>query len=282
MGECKGGSGPVTTDMALSEEMQRFLIWYTLVTVLVTSSAVYAHHTALPEGMTEPQATWLWGYHTVPASITRDGSPYWYGYVHTDAEKINNPAWTEVAAEHIELGAKAPAVLVLHGCAGVIRSPTAYRIFFMQRGYAVFEPDSFARPGRKPCEDDRWAETIVRRIEELRYSYKSIRTLPWVDQNRVVLMGISEGATAVAAWRQSGFAAHIIIADDCGGGQPQAPAGTPVLAVVGEKDEYFGGSSCNVTRKIKGSKSIIIPDAPHNISDLPETGKAVEEFLSWL
>ena len=256
--------------------MRYTLIICALTAVLSVSVPVFAHHTALPEGMSEAEAAWLWGHHTVPATITHDGSPYWYSYAHTDVTKISNPAWTDVAARHIKPDAKAPAVLVMHGCSGLIRNPTAYRVFFMERGYAVFEPDSFARPGHT-CGSGFW-----KRVEDLGYAYKMIRDLPWVDDKRIILMGISQGGAAVAKWTQPGFAAHIILANNCGGGQPHAPAGIPVLAVVGEKDEYYAGSSCKVSRQTKGSRAIVIPGAPHGIINYEETTQAIEELLSLL
>ena len=57
----------------------------------------YGDHASLPEGVTPEMATWLWGFHTIPGSITKDGSPYVYAYPHTDANRINNPPWTTVA-----------------------------------------------------------------------------------------------------------------------------------------------------------------------------------------
>jgi dienelactone hydrolase len=144
----------------------------------------------------------------------------------------------------------------------------------MERGYAVIEPDSFARPGHS-CNDS----PLKERTEDLAYAYEKIRKLSWVDQDRIVLMGISQGGRTVARWQKPGFATHIILANDCDGKRPQAPAGTPILAVVGEKDEYYNGSSCQVSRQIKGSRSIVIPDAPHGITDYPETEQAIEELL---
>lgn len=229
----------------------------------------------LPAGMSEAEAAWLWGYHTVPANITRDSSPYWYNYDHTDINKINNPAWTQVATGHIKPGVRAPAVLVMHGCSGIFPSPAAYRVFFMERGYSIIEPDSFARPGHS-CNGSPFKE----RTEDLAYAYEMMRELPWVDQDRIVLMGISQGGAAVARWQKPGFAAHIILANDCGGSRPRAPAGTPILAVVGEKDKYYNGSSCKVSQQNKGSRSIVIPDAPHGIIDYLETEQAIEELLS--
>ena len=75
--------------------------------------------------------------HTIPASIIKDGSPYWYAYLHTDAGRITNPLWTEVTARHIKAGAKAPAVLYLHGCSDLIRGGLGYRLMLMNEGYVV-------------------------------------------------------------------------------------------------------------------------------------------------
>jgi dienelactone hydrolase len=145
----------------------------------------------------------------------------------------------------------------------------------MEKGYAVFEPDSFARPGREPCGEN----VMDKRLEELGYAREMIRDLSWVDQERVYLMGISEGGAAVAAWGQPGFAAHIITLANCNGGRPKAPEGVPVLAIIGEKDDYYAGTSCNVIRKINGSRSMVIPDGLHAILDAPEVEQAIEEFL---
>jgi len=146
----------------------------------------------------------------------------------------------------------------------------------MKRGYAVFEPDSFARPGRT-CN----RRTLYKRTEELAYALRAMRQLPWVDSDRVVLMGISQGGQAVAEWNNPGFLSHIILSDNCDGRQPAAPENTPVLAVVGEKDPaYVASSSCKISRKFGGSESIVLAGAPHGISELPETQLAIENFLN--
>ncbi len=240
----------------------------------------YSDHASLPEGVTPEMATWLWGYHAIPASITEDGSPYWYAYPHTDAGRINDPPWTEVAARHIKESVKAPAVLYLHGCGGLIRGGLGYRLMLMNAGFAIFEPDAFARPGHT-CE----GSSTKQRRAEIVYALSQIRQLPWIDQDRIILMGNSQGGRTVARWDEPGFAAHVILASNCGSfrknvaAAPRAPATVPVLAVVGAKDDYFLGSSCKVTRRIKGSKSILIPDADHDIMGHPQTKSAISDFL---
>ena len=219
----------------------------------------------------------MWGFHTVPASITLDNSPYWYGYPHTDADRINNPAWTEVALKQIRPGAKAPAVLMLHGCSGLARGPAPLRLLLIKMGYGVFEPDSFARPGRTCSKDPL---SLSKREEEVAYALGLIEQLPWVDPGRIILMGVSQGGAVVARWGKSGFQAHVILDNNCGGGQPMAPSEIPVLAIVGEQDSYFAGSSCKLSRTIKGSKSSVIEGADHGVSDFPESQSAIAEFLN--
>jgi dienelactone hydrolase len=248
-----------------------------LIAILVNQPAM-SHHVELPEDMTQAQATWLWGHHSIPGDITLSGTPYWYVYPHTDVNQITNPIWSDVAATHIKPGAKAPAVLVLHGCSGMSYGSTEYRRYFINSGYAVFEPNSFARPGREACKRN----ALPARIEEIQAALFEIQQLAWVNQDQVYLMGISEGGVAVAGWGKPGFAAHIILATDCvdySDRVPETPAGVPVLAVVGGNDQYSKGASCKVNTEVFGSRSIVIKDAGHGISDLLETGKAIDEFL---
>jgi dienelactone hydrolase len=249
-------------------------------TLLISAGNIQAHHTGLPEGVTPIEATWLWGHYVVPDTITKDGSPYVYAYPHKESGRIIEPPWTEVAAGHIKAGAKAPAVLFLHGCSGLIRGGMGYRVLLMTEGYAIFEPDAFARPGYS-C----GKSSLSMRREELIYALGRIRQLPWVDQDRIILMGNSQGGKTVALWDEPGFSGHIIVAANCvspsdtNRRSPRAPDDVAVLAVVGSRDARYGMPSCRISRKIGGSQSIVIPDAGHDIMGRPELKQAVRTFL---
>jgi hypothetical protein len=52
-----------------------------------------------------------------------------------------------------------------------------------------------------------------------------------------------------------------------------------LLAVVGGSDEHFGNYPCRVNRKVAGSRSVIIPGAPHGIMDRKEVREALDTFL---
>jgi dienelactone hydrolase len=252
-----------------------------LVAMLAMQPA-FGHHVELPQGMTQAQATWLWGHHSIPADITLSGTAYWYVYPHTDVNAITNPVWSDVAAKHIKPGAKAPAVLVMHGCSGLSYGDREYRSYFINSGYVVFEPNSFARPGREPCTEDSWDESYRMRVEELEQALIEIRKLAWVDQDHLFLMGISEGGAVAAGWSKNEFAGHIILEASCWSQKdriPAAPLNTPVLAAIGEKDLWAKGASCNTKTHARGSNSVVVKDAPHGMSDRPEVGKAVDDFI---
>ena len=241
----------------------------------------YAHHSKLPEGMSPAEATWLWGHHSIPGDITVSGTPYWYVYPHTDVNQITNPVWSEVAKTHVKPGARAPAVLMLHGCSGMTYGTTQYRRFFIGSGYAIFEPSSYARPGKR-CGEGYYQQSFRERVEELEQALIEIRKLAWVDQDQVFLMGISEGGRVVAEWGKEGFAGHIIIAAPCSTRLkkiPAAPRSTPVLVVIGENDDWATSARCQTDNHAPGSKSVVIKDAGHGIPELPEVGNAVAEFL---
>jgi dienelactone hydrolase len=251
-----------------------------IVGLMMVAAGAHASHGTLPDGVTPIQATWLWGHHIVPDTITKDGAPYVYAYPHKDPGRIIDPPWTEVATGHIKAGTKAPAALFLHGCSGLIRGGIGYRILLMTKGYAVFEPDAFARPGYS-CD----SSSLAMRRDEIVYALSQIRKLPWVDQDRIVLMGNSQGGRAVARWNEPGFAAHVMLAASCkmrsdtGQRSPLAPEGVPVLSVIGSKDDYFAGKECKITRTVGGSKAVVILDAGHDIMGRPELKNAVGTFL---
>ena len=241
------------------------------VALLMSAQTAQGDHAALPEGVTPVMATWLWGYHTIPGSITDDGSPYWYAYPHTDAARIIDPPWTEAAAEHVKAGTKAPAVLFLHGCSGIIRGGVGYRLLLVSEGYAVFEPDAFARPGHS-CD----TSSIAMRREEVTNALGQIRALPWVDQDHIVLMGFSQGGKTVGSWEEPGFAAHVILDAPA---TARAPAKVPVLAIAGAEDRYADPSSYETKGRTGASNSILIAGADHGIFHLPEAKEAIKNFL---
>lgn len=231
---------------------------------------------SLPAGVSPVQATWRYGQYSIPGRYTRDGADRTY------RPSPGGPDWTRQAGAAIKPDTEIPVVLYIHGCAGIGHQATVYRKLLMAQGYAVFMPNSFARPGRRKCHND---GPLYRRVElrkeEIAYAYDRLRRLSWVDHKRVILMGFSEGGNAVDNWSKPGFRAEIITGSACTlvGGKPAAPPDVPVLAIVGAQDRYRPGKSCHITRTVGGSRSIVIPGANHEVAGYPQTREAIEDFL---
>ena len=125
------------------------------------------------------------------------------------------------------------------------------------------------------------SRTRVRR-QELDYALVQIRKLPWVDQDRVVLMGFSEGAQTVSRYPGREFVAAILIGTDCRFstvGTRGAQSEIPVLNIVGSKDWWGYGNGCSIEPDARGSKSVVIKGADHDVSREPEALAAMAKFL---
>ena len=222
---------------------------------------------------------WQYGQHRVPRSALRDGQFYALVEIRTHPE-----TWQSRVAEiKLKPGTTLPAVIYLHGCAGNTVGD-AWAQKFNELGYAFFAPDSLARPRRSLCGTGRTRMTTYRipmRTEELLYTLQQLRKADWIDQERIVLMGSSEGAQAASVYRGDEFAAVVLSATDCrfSGGSPKTPRSIPVLNMVGENDRQGGGSGCSIFRTVGGSKLVVIEGAPHKLAAFPEAREVLEHFL---
>lgn len=231
----------------------------------------------LPEGMSPVMATWYGGEHFLPFRAIKGGvRPAFH-------PKFRDPSWKEEVRKRLkDPEAKLPAVLLLQGCVGIVEGFRKYQDLFLSLGYVVFMPDSFQRPGRLKCNlEGPLSDRVALRYQEIEFAQSRIRQIPWIDQDRIILMGHSEGGNSTDSWPGRGFAAHIISSSACrlGKGFPAAPEGVPVLAMVGEKDLLRPTLSCTVRRTVGGSRSIRIPGAGHDIYEYPETDEAIKKFL---
>ena len=234
---------------------------------------------SIPKGASDVSATWVFGQHYLPSSVTKSGSTESFDLTY------KAPLGKRVAKKSLKAGVKVPIAIHMHGCKGIDDGDDAgqYRSLLLSQGYAVFMPNSFARPGRQVlCGKGGMYERIDTRLEEVRYALDQVQKLKWVNQKNIILTGFSEGGNTVDNWYTDEFAGQIILGSACtltDDGSPAAPKNVPVLAIVGESDNYRPGLSCTITRKAKGSKSIVIPGADHWISHYDLTKNSIKSFL---
>ena len=212
-------------------------------------------------------ASWDAGYVGLPASLTGQAPVLgnWRG------ETVQR------ALDRLDETTRVPAVIYLHGCTGFGGEGNAYRHFLLLQGFAFFAPDSLAQPGRTRNCDPQSRQTGLRgnagmqRRAELHFALDRIAALPWIDQDRLYLIGFSEGAAAAAGYDGNRFAGVVLTAWHCHGPLGNrglaAPLHVPVLAIVSSQDPWYPGlkdrTCATFTDKRPASRAILLSEPTH-------------------
>ncbi|MCG8547449.1 MAG: dienelactone hydrolase family protein [Alphaproteobacteria bacterium] len=227
----------------------------------------------------EIKKTWVFSESMVPIPLTRGPFARWI-----QIWTIKNEPWDAwVEREVLKPGIKVPVVIYAHGCYGLKGSHSqSYFAYFMHLGFLVIAPNSFARTGREEMCHRGGSHKQQMRLEEIEYAFDQIKSVSWIDQDKIILAGHSEGGAAAANWWRDGVAAVIISGYHCRvtGGSPMAPNNVPVLNIVGEFDSNTGDDSCDVSSRGRGSKVAEISGAGHSLAKYPETRNEIREFLT--
>jgi dienelactone hydrolase len=94
-----------------------------------------------------------------------------------------------------------PAVAILHGCLGVRSKDTRWAERLRDQGYVALVVDSLTGRGLATLEQRRgvcagWTLWGGTRADDVRATLAYLRTLPYVDQTRLAVIGFSHGAWA--------------------------------------------------------------------------------------
>lgn len=229
----------------------------------------------------------------------------WRGATVTVPFSSADPAMTDVAGtmeavESILLSAKQapslPVVVFLHGCSGLHRGYRVDLAFLHDLGYAAVAPDSFSR-AYKPTSCD-WRSksagshpgVIGFRLAEAAFAVERVRRFPWVDPDRIVLMGQSEGGLTTANYTGQDVAARVILGWTCQIPWPplwgvKGEQEIPVLSVVSERDRWFDrwflrGHCGEDMDGFADARSVVIDGSTHHVLRRDAAQTAVAEFLA--
>jgi dienelactone hydrolase len=142
------------------------------------------------------------------------------------------------------------AVVLLHGCSGIIRTENAWASELQKMGYVALIVDSFRPRGHSEiCTDFR----RVSRRERVLDAYGALRWLRaqrFVDPGRIAVAGWSNGGFAVLqavdAARESPadrFRAALAVYPDCRFDK-DTPFYAPLLILIGGRDDWTPPASC--------------------------------------
>ncbi|SMX55665.1 hypothetical protein; putative signal peptide [Bradyrhizobium sp. ORS 285] len=196
----------------------------------------------------------------------------------------------------------APLVVVMHGSSGVAPAIKEFQVWLADElGVASVAPDSLAIPDRltytSPIDVATYERVHALRLAELENALKASRDWSWVDRQRVVIAGTSEGSVAVGRYAGKDVAARLIYSWSCEDNYfvtaPRLGIGAkePVLNAISARDPYFSAANpWNKDRAVTGSCAAVLKDDPkaevmvidadvHTILNRPEVRERSAQFL---
>jgi dienelactone hydrolase len=182
-----------------------------------------------------------------------------------------------------------PAVVMMHDCSGLgplsSGAPGRWTKQLLSQGYVVILPDSFSTRGYPNgiCTDASKGRYDVRpfvRARDARAARGFLRTLSYVDKERIGLMGGSHGGftTLVTLSRPgSGFAAAVALYPRCQFSQQLKPD-MPLLILIGELDDWTLAKDC---LPLAGERvTVKVYPGAHHSFDSPRPKRYVAERIN--
>ncbi len=192
---------------------------------------------------------------------------------------------------------KLPLILFLHDCEGLGHHRDDIENY-SRLGFVVIAPDSFARKHRPMgCyeEQSRYIKyydiAIAFRKAELDYAVGEISKLPWVDKNKMYLIGSGTGGMVAAHYQGDEFNGHVIEGWGCR--HPNsifdgiwAPVKVRIFSVISRNDLWYkdvAGYRADCASFMTGrrnSKSIVLDRPAHYVSWYSGSRPELIKFLT--
>jgi len=144
-----------------------------------------------------------------------------------------------------------PAIVLLHTCAGISEHEESWARRLVSWGYVVLSVDSFTPRGVKYiCDARPSTATPWSRVLDAYGAKRFLSNRPFVDPNRIAVMGMSHGGhTVLLVAKQSTstglalkpFRTAVALYPICG--EPE-PIDTPILILIGDEDTWTPANEC--------------------------------------
>ena len=178
-----------------------------------------------------------------------------------------------------------PAVVILQHCGGMTENVAVdWPHFLNSLGYVVLTVDSFGARGYRNCRET--PNYLLARVEMIKDAYGALDYLigqPFVDANRIAVIGFSIGALAINStlipWRvraEGGreFRAAIAFYGPCQNLGDYTKASMPLMEIVGEKDRHIA-PSCRAAKTYAPELEVhILAEAHHAFDSRSASGKS--------
>ena len=190
-----------------------------------------------------------------------------------------------------------PAVVALHGCGGLFNGGSEIRSReedwaerLVASGYVVLLPDSFtARGVQEICSGRDRKIFPADRAEDAAAAAQWLAQQPFVDANRMGLMGWSHGAMTALWTVRKGFMqgpqykVAIGLYPGCReiAKLPDWHPGVPLTLLLGADDDWTAPGPCRKLAKREGFRTVVYPDAYHGF-DTPNAPVRVRKGIGSL
>lgn len=166
-----------------------------------------------------------------------------------------------------------PAVVLMHGCAGVLSKHRNWAEELADWGYTALIVDSFSPHGvKRICESENkvWAKFDRLRPQDAQAAMSYLRSLPEVDGSRIGLMGWSYGGTTSLSLMEESlrpddvdFNAAVAIYPSCWQflqrlQNREYVASNPLLIAMGEADDWTRPEHCDQLLSQVGRNSSLV------------------------
>lgn len=176
-----------------------------------------------------------------------------------------------------------PTVVLLHGASGILSYQDIWRERLASWGYVAFQVDSFGPRGILNVVDDpSLLFSIIPKRAQDAYDAKSyLAGLPFVDRNRIGIMGWSHGGmttlSVVDQKRDDPFRSAIAFYPYCN--RILFDFNAPLLILIGEKDVWTPASACSMRMQSGQTGHEVTlktyPDSHHGFD-----GEGVDMFIA--
>ncbi len=190
----------------------------------------------------------------------------------TDTTKDGNPLMLTGKLMKPQGDGKFPAIVLLHGCGGPVSNLDLWANRLVSWGYVILGVNSFGPRGLSSiCKDDYlFSNLIPNRVKDAYDAKSYLAGLPFVDPNRIALIGWSHGGwttiEVVAQKRNDPFRSAIAFYPYCA--RKLFNFNAPLLILIGELDDWMPAISCSSQMLSRRAEPEIIlkiyPDSHHD------------------
>ncbi len=197
---------------------------------------------------------------------------------------------------------KVPVVIFMHGSSGIAQFVKDYQKWLANElGLISIAPDSMAIPDRltykSPIDKITYERVHDLRLAELKNALSEVQKLDWVDPDKIIIIGTSEGAVPVARLESTATLARVIYAWSCEANyfveapKTAIPQKTPVLSMIAAKDPFFSpentwsknqlirGTCSQALKDHEAATVVTLSTDKHTIINFKETQDITKVFL---